>query len=324
MKMEELQMNHVIIFLGFFLFSNVCIGATEVKTLPAWPDQPFLIYVPKWVQQHPDVNTPVVFSLHGFRSNGEEQQMASCADGQATSDSCLDRVADKKKFIVIYPNGEKIGLGCRLPNQECFPRMWRPTGGCSFPEQSSLDNNSTPSRDNEYLAAVLTEVERSFTIDPNAVFFSGISNGAAMAFDIGCQLKDKVAAVALVAGTGQLSETCSCRNGMRPNVLQFHGTTDPVWPYGAGHKFVEDIAETAECEFSEVTREIPNRDLGDRTTVVQHSFQNCHGGSLMHYEIIGGGHTWPGGFLYSDRVGRVTRDIKGSEVIWQFFDEHKK
>jgi polyhydroxybutyrate depolymerase len=317
-------MNKLFLVLGFFLVSSSCIAGTEIRTLPAWPDRPYLIYTPNSVPTRPQASRPVVFSLHGAGSNGEEQQINTCADGVATSDSCLDRLADKENFIVIYPNGEKVGTGCRLPDRECFPRHWSPAGSCGLAKKADAEQVQGSDSDNDYLAAVLADVERENMVDTRAVYFSGMSNGASMAFDISCQLKDKVAAVALIAGTGDISESCSCAHGKHPSMLQFHGTTDPIWSYGSGKDFVQDAARAGACEGTDVASEFPNADTQDGTSVVQHAYQNCQGGDLVHYEIIGGGHTWPGGFLYSPRVGRVTRDISGNEVMWDFFQSHKK
>jgi polyhydroxybutyrate depolymerase len=312
----------ILLFVTTTIFPTVSFAGTEVRTLAEWPDQPYLIYVPTNIETHPQIAAPVMFSLHGFLSNAEEQQLNTCANGTDNSASCLDKQADRENFIVVYPNGTKAGFGCRLPNRLCYPRIWRPTGGCSVKNGNESYEFSTPSRDNEYLAAVLTDIERSFKVDSKSIYFSGISNGAAMAFDISCQLPEKIAAVALVAGTGQLSETCSCLHGMRPHIIQFHGTTDPVWPYDAGKKFIHDLAKSAECDDSERTRHMPNSSRNDDTDVIEHSFQNCARGDLLHYEIVGGGHTWPGGFLYSATVGRVSRDINASELIWKFFQSH--
>ena len=47
---------------------------------------------------------------------------------------------------------------------------------------------------------------------------------------------------------------------------------------------------------------------------------------VVLYAVEDGGHTWPGGPLIQKQwgLGRVSRDFKATEVIWQFFKEHPK
>ena len=44
----------------------------------------------------------------------------------------------------------------------------------------------------------------------------------------------------------------------------------------------------------------------------------------MLYTIEGGGHTWPDGPPVGPRVGRVTRELDATEVIWAFFAAHPR
>ena len=42
--------------------------------------------------------------------------------------------------------------------------------------------------------------------------------------------------------------------------------------------------------------------------------------------IEGGGHTWPNGLQYLPEkfIGKVCRDINGTEIIWELFKTHPK
>jgi polyhydroxybutyrate depolymerase len=53
--------------------------------------------------------------------------------------------------------------------------------------------------------------------------------------------------------------------------------------------------------------------------------QCTSGADVQYYIITGGGHTWPGGLQYLPEavVGRTSRDINASELLWQFFSAHK-
>ena len=43
---------------------------------------------------------------------------------------------------------------------------------------------------------------------------------------------------------------------------------------------------------------------------------------VVLYEIMGGGHTWPGGSQYLPQwiIGIVSKDMNAGEVIWDFFE----
>ena len=52
-------------------------------------------------------------------------------------------------------------------------------------------------------------------------------------------------------------------------------------------------------------------------------YSQCNQGvKVILYEIMGGGHTWPGGSQYLPEwiVGIVSKDINAGEVIWDFFE----
>jgi len=63
----------------------------------------------------------------------------------------------------------------------------------------------------------------------------------------------------------------------------------------------------------------------DGTRVRHTVFAGCgEGRSVELYTIEGGGHTWPGGPAAGWRVGRVSRELDATEVIWAFFAGHSR
>jgi polyhydroxybutyrate depolymerase len=81
-------------------------------------------------------------------------------------------------------------------------------------------------------------------------------------------------------------------------------------------------ATLAGCTGTPVTTDEPDR-VPDGTRVGHTTFLGCREGrSVELYTIEGGGHTWPGGPEAGRRVGRVTREIDATELIWTFFAEH--
>ena len=61
----------------------------------------------------------------------------------------------------------------------------------------------------------------------------------------------------------------------------------------------------------------------DGTTVARESWSGCDRGELTFYEIMGGGHTWPGSPVdFNDFLGPESHDMAASEVIVDFFLSH--
>jgi polyhydroxybutyrate depolymerase len=54
------------------------------------------------------------------------------------------------------------------------------------------------------------------------------------------------------------------------------------------------------------------------------AYTNCaENANVILYTVEGGGHTWPGGKPLPEWiVGRTTREINASSVLWEFFVEH--
>jgi polyhydroxybutyrate depolymerase len=72
--------------------------------------------------------------------------------------------------------------------------------------------------------------------------------------------------------------------------------------------------------------EMPDKDKKDGTRVFKQSFRGHEGQEVMLYTVEGGGHTWPGGKQYLPEflIGTVSRDIDGTEEIWDFFTRNPK
>ncbi|HEX3274198.1 MAG TPA: hypothetical protein VHR43_05025, partial [Gemmatimonadales bacterium] len=74
-----------------------------------------------------------------------------------------------------------------------------------------------------------------------------------------------------------------------------------------------------------VVADQPRDSLRDGTRVRRTSFTGCpEGRDVELYTIEGGGHTWPGGPPAGRRVGRVSREVDATEVIWRFFARHAR
>ena len=127
------------------------------------------------------------------------------------------------------------------------------------------------------------------------------------------------------------------------SVLMINGTGDPLIPFEGGDvrllgiggrgqvlKTTETVQRWVQhngCKTEPQVEELPDADPNDGTRVQRIVYGNGReGAEVILYKIAEGGHTWPGGIQYLSPklVGRVCRDIKATEIIWEFFSRHQR
>jgi len=236
---------------------------------------------------------PLILNFHGYGSNAFEQM--NYGDFRP--------IADTAGFLVVQPQGELLnGI-----------THWN-VGGWTI--GSSVD-------DVGFTAALIDSLSALYNIDETRVYATGMSNGGFMSFLLACQLGDKIAAVAPVAGsmTPETYDECTPEHSMP--ILQFHGTTDNVVPYDGAiwTKPVQDAidywVDYNNCYPLPTTIQIPDSDPNDGSTVEHIIYPTGDNGvSTEHFKIYGGGHTWPGSAFGGSGTNY---DIDASAEIWKFF-----
>ncbi|MFO0806393.1 MAG: hypothetical protein U0791_25090 [Gemmataceae bacterium] len=153
-----------------------------------------------------------------------------------------------------------------------------------------------------------------------------------MAYRLAAELSDRIAAVAVVAGT----PANSIGRPNRPvSVLHFHGTRDEYIPFtgGKGAKsifgtdyrpVVDSIREWANANGCDDT---PTIDIlaegGDGMKVTRSTYSGGRDGAEVALVVIeGGGHTWPGRKSAAAVLGRSTQAISANDLMWEFFQKH--
>ncbi len=145
-----------------------------------------------------DVPHPLVLAFHGFRHS---------AAGFRAGIGLAERAA-AGELIAVHPDGRD---DVHLLDGE--GRGW--------------DLAPEDTRDAPFVSAMLDAIERERCVDRRRVFATGFSNGAFFANLLGCQLADRLAAVAVVSGARPLD---ACRPARPMPILFFHGTADRVVP----------------------------------------------------------------------------------------------
>src|SRR5689334_19433834 len=196
-------------------------------------------------------SVPLVIALHGAGGNGRFMERYSG----------LTPVAVPRGIAVAYPDAEG--------------KFWQlqPTG-----EQAHDDI--------AFIRALIDQLESTTCVDPSRVYATGVSNGGGLTARLGCELSDRIAAIAPVAGGYATLPPC---HPDRPvSVLEIHGTQDAAVPYSQVAPLMAQWAALDGCNPHVIRRRIALRTL----LAVRHG---CPRGTLVqHVEIMGGPHAWPG------------------------------
>jgi polyhydroxybutyrate depolymerase len=144
---------------------------------------------------------PLVLDLHGAGGNGSQQKQLSGFAG----------LADKKKFLAVFPEGID---GYWNVDDKC----------CGTAGSEKID-------DVGFLRAIIDQVSAATCVDATRIFVTGFSNGGGLAHRMGCDAADVIAAIA-PAATDLRTSPCT---PVRPiSMLEVKGMADSLEPYEGG------------------------------------------------------------------------------------------
>ncbi|MCL4394111.1 MAG: prolyl oligopeptidase family serine peptidase [Chloroflexi bacterium] len=233
----------------------------------------------------------LVIVLHGGAGNA----------ASAEKMTGMSQAADRAGFAVAYPDGTGA-LGDRL-------LTWNSGSCCGYALDYDVD-------DVGFVRALIDQLEASSRIDPKRVYVTGISNGGMMAYRVACELSDRVAAIAPVAGA--LDNPCEPAQPV--SVVTFHGTADQNVPYDGGaptkqvdpHSRVDQSVAYAMSFWTERDGCAAPPDREQSGSIIHEQYAGCSNGtSVVLYTIVGGGHAWPGGDRVSPLLDQPTQEISG-------------
>ena len=239
---------------------------------------------------------PLVLNYHGFMSSANGQMWYG--DFRA--------IADTAGFIICHPEGTLLA-------------------GDSHWNVGGWTTGSTTD-DVGFTSDLIDSLSELYNINQNKVFSTGLSNGGFMSYLLACELSDRIAAVASVAGS-MTPETYSVCNPQHPTpILHIHGDVDPTVPYNGAawtwsvNNLMQYWVGYNNCNTIPSTTPFPDLNPGDGSTV-EHIVYNGgdNGVTAEHMFITGGAHTWPGNIFGG---AGTNYDIDASLEIWKFFLRH--
>lgn len=270
----------------------------------------FLLHVPRGWDPRSERRAPLVIVLHGGGGNGRK----------VAALTRFSQVADRHSFVAAFPDG--------------INGHWN--DGRNVPNFKSHRENID---DVAFIRTVIERLAQQLNLDSTRVYVTGMSNGAMMCLRLGCDLSDRLAAIAPVCGAVPVDLPDSCPQGRPISVLAINGTEDPFVPWQGGgvgllNKRGSVLSVPASIQFwvnrngcalePEKTR-LPQKDPKQGISTVREVYAGGRDQTeVIAYRVEGGGHTWPGGSERTARFGKQSRDIDASETIWEFFSRHRR
>jgi len=255
-----------------------------------------LLHVPD--KYDPTQGSMLVLNFHGFLSAGWQQALLTR----------MSTESDNRGFIVAYPEG--------------VAASWNAGDCCGTAWSDSVN-------DVKFVRDLLDRIEADYCIDEKRIFATGMSNGGFFSHRLACEMSDRIAAVAPVAGVMGV-DPVQCNPGRPVPILDFHGTADPMVPYDGGTPLIQQLG--VGLVFRSVADTMDRwRQINGCSTFEKQYFKNgdatcvewpdCTGGAQTSLcSIDQGGHTWPGGIPIP--AGKTSADISATATMIDFFEAH--
>ncbi|MHB8068891.1 MAG: extracellular catalytic domain type 1 short-chain-length polyhydroxyalkanoate depolymerase [Desulfobaccales bacterium] len=256
----------------------------------------YLLHIPRTYDSRQPA--PLVLAFHGRLGTGKQMEKFTN----------LSDLANQQGFIVVYPNG--VG------------RSWNAGHGTGEAEAKGVD-------DVNFTAKLIDSLSQTLNIDRHRVYATGFSNGATFVHRLACELSEKIAAIAAVAGTIAPKIGRNCRPQRPVAVLQIHGTADAIVPWEGGltggggvvESVATTIADWVERNACSAKPEVTSKGGG----VIREAYGSCHEETMVIlYRLEGGGHIWPSRYqnLPKKVSGETNHSWDANQAIWDLFREH--
>lgn len=253
---------------------------------------------------------PLVVQLHGGASTG-------AAMDRVTG---LTALGDAEGFAVLTPEGWAVPTG---------PQVWN-AGACCGPVDAAPDHVAAV---DAMLDAVLA---RDGCLDARRVYATGHSNGGMMTYRLACELSERVAAVAVSAGTladvdlgaSPPTEAFVCAPSRPMPILHVHGLEDECVVYEGGTAPGTGNTLRAVEETVDLFRTLGACEGGTDVTegeVRRRAWPCAEGATVELLTVASLGHPWAGSPLYgaAGRCGGTTTDaVSTTAEAWRFFQAH--
>jgi polyhydroxybutyrate depolymerase len=301
-------------------------GETEVLSISVdGLEREYHLHLPPDYDQN--IPTSLVLAFHWYQGTAHNMETLTW----------LSRHADEHGYIVVYPQSTSFegpngtvtswnDLSCSASSgpegATCTEKMaWPYPPECGEPRDCVW---CTCYDDLAFIDQLLDELEDSLCIDQDRVYATGISNGATFVHRLGCDMEDRLAAIAPIAGTLAKGFNCAPEVSTSTSIMHLHGDHDFLLAADGseginGHLNVpvDDVvdawASTESQGCDDVETPYPTAKDGTMDfSCIQRA--NCETGA----EVVSC--TWDGNHDSSMEISWQF----GNDVMWDFFDKNSK
>lgn len=235
-------------------FCSVAQKNTTGNIMVGGGQRDYIIHLPSTYKA--DKKNPLVLLFHG--GGGNYKQMQGYME--------MDAIADKENFICVYPNG--------------INKQWN--DGREFKEDIAAHD------DVKFILFLLDTLIKSYGVDKDRVFATGISNGAFFSIYLSYKLSNRLLAIAPICGSIPEKIFAELAPSNPISVMLMNGTKDPLVPFEGGKvggrflgnkgnctstdKTIEKYTSSDHTSTSPVIKTMPNNDGDDDCTAVQYTY----------------------------------------------------
>ena len=258
----------------------------------------YLEHLPPTYQE--DSMYALIIAMHGGFGSGP----------QLEEQSQLSVTADEEGFIVVYPDGVASPL--------FGIRTWNAGGCCGYAMEQDID-------DVGFIGRLIDTMIDRYSIDPDRIYSTGMSNGGFMSYRLACEMRGRIAAIAPVAS----SMLTSCAPELAVPVVHFHSYMDENVPWyggkgsGASNHYNPPLDSVMNVWAGFNACEVLNDTLRDENDYDHIAWRDCHCDADVNlYLSHDGGHSWPGGMgtVIGDPPSEV---LDANALMWSFFQQHE-
>ena len=275
-------------------------------------EREYIVYAPEDLP----ANAPLVVVSHGYTSSAET----------IMSYSGMNAVADKEKFLVVYPQGTTDIRGNNFFNV-----------GYDFHKDSNID-------DLGFIKALVKKLINEYEVNPDHVFATGMSNGGDLSYLLACEASDIFRAVAPIAGTMMLTTVEDCQpekpmpifsvNGNADDITWFNGdlSDEAGWGIYLDVPYIIDFWVNLNNLDSYETMELDDINTSDDSNITFTRYRsNDSNHEVWFYLVNNGGHNWPvikTPYSFWDSLlgwwyfNPGNKDIDTSSEAWKFFEKY--
>lgn len=272
------------ISLSKIIYSSKKVGINEERTITVdGKTRRYWLYVPATLEGQE--NVPVVFSLHGRYNTDKPDD---------TGKPLFTSLANKKGFIVVYPQGRNGGS---KQDRADYPGNWYNGFGDSYGWEATGKENA----DTKFIKALVDTIQTDYntkkasnnniSVDPKRFYLCGFSMGGMMTYACAKVLNGTFAAYGSCGGFPLNEFHMSLATENPIPFIHLHGKDDTVVDIKLLHTIIENLLFRNGCKLSAKQ----NNDDGWTTTtengITRNDFKGVNGVPVTTVTFAGLGHS---------------------------------